>query len=98
KRRHASSRSHIRLFEDGLRFCIIILKVTMLFSPLRVFTPVSLLFALLGLGNYAITFTQYHRFTNMSALLLTTSVIVFMLGLVAEQIAMLRMERTETCE
>lgn len=93
--RRQGNRSKIRLFEDGLRFCMIILKVTMLFSPLRVFAPVSFFFAALGLSNYAFSFAKYHRFTNMSALLLTTSVIVFMLGLVAEQIAMLRMERTE---
>ncbi|MFA5363344.1 MAG: glycosyltransferase family 2 protein, partial [Candidatus Omnitrophota bacterium] len=60
-----------------------------------VFVPVSLLFFLSGLGYYLHTFIQDHRFTNMSALLLTASIIIFMLGLVSEQIAQLRMDRTE---
>jgi cytochrome c oxidase subunit IV len=67
----------------------------MLFSPMKIFLPVSVYLFLMGTGYYGYTFFEEHRFTNMSMLLLTTSVMVFMMGLVAEQIAQMRFERTE---
>ncbi|HJX11308.1 MAG TPA: hypothetical protein VJ733_12530, partial [Candidatus Binatia bacterium] len=85
--------SKISLISDGIRFLLIITKIATLFSPLRVFLPASLFFFLCGLGNYAYTFLTQGRFTNMSVFMLTTAVIVFMLGLISEQIALLRMER-----
>jgi glycosyltransferase involved in cell wall biosynthesis len=88
-------KSKIRLFSDGARFFLIIVKIATLFSPFRIFLPISLLFFLLGLGYYGYTFLDSHRFTNMSQLMLVTSVIIFMLGLVSEQIAQLRMDRSE---
>lgn len=90
---YRSGESKIRLIADGLRFFLIITKITTLFSPLRVFLPVSAFFFVTGLAYYAYTYTTQGRFTNMSVFLLTTSVIIFMLGLVSEQIAMLRMEQ-----
>ncbi|MBI3066317.1 MAG: glycosyltransferase family 2 protein [Deltaproteobacteria bacterium] len=90
---YRSGQSKISLIGDGIRFLLIITKIATLFSPLRVFLPVSLFFFLCGLGNYAYTYFTQGRFTNMSVFLLTTSVIVFMLGLISEQIALLRMER-----
>jgi hypothetical protein len=67
----------------------------MLFSPLKIFLPVSTYLFLMGVGYYGYTFVTDHRFTNMSMLLFTTSVMVFMMGLVAEQIAQMRSERAE---
>jgi len=88
-------RSKIRLLPDGLRFLFILLKVGVGLAPFRVFLPLSLALFLSGLGWYAYTFWSAHRFTNMSLLLLCTAVIIFMMGLVAEQIAQLRRERRE---
>jgi len=88
-------KSKINLFSDGLRFLTIILRIAVFFSPLKVFLPISLFFFLSGFLYYLYTFLNFHRFTNMSALLLTTSVIIFMLGLISEQIANLRMEKIE---
>ena len=88
-------RSKISLFKDGIRFFLIILRVATFFSPLRVFLPISLLFFTGGLGYCLYTFINFHRFTNMSALLFSASIIIFMLGLISEQIAQLRMDRTE---
>jgi len=82
-------KSHINLFKDGLRFLLIIFKVGTLYSPLKIFTPISLVFFSLGLGYYLYTFYAFSRFTNMSALLFTTSVVIFLMGLVSEQIATL---------
>lgn len=83
-------KSHIRLFRDGIRFLLIIFKVGSLFSPLKLFLPISLSFFLMGCGYYAYTFLSVHRFTNMSALLLITSVLIFLIGLVSEQITALQ--------
>jgi len=101
---HAAKRegkSKISLFKDGLRFFIIIIKVGSLFSPMRLFLPVSFLLFFLGLGYYLFTFITEHRFTNMSALLLTTSVLVFLIGILSEQVSALHykdsdMERRRT--
>lgn len=79
-------RSHIRPLRDGVRFLLIIFKIATLYSPLKLFLPASLGFILLGLGNYAYTFATESRFTNMSALLLSAGVIVFLIGLVSEQV------------
>ena len=88
-------KSGIRLFSDGAKFLLVIAKICMLFSPLKIFLPVSLYLLLMGIGYYGYTFLTAHRFTNMSMLLFTTSVIVFMMGLIAEQVAQMRFERTE---
>jgi glycosyltransferase involved in cell wall biosynthesis len=85
-------KSQIRLLRDGAKFIMIITKICTLYSPLRIFLPVSLCTFLLGLGYYIYTFVTMGRFTNMSALLLTTSVIIFMMGLVSEQITQMRFE------
>jgi glycosyltransferase involved in cell wall biosynthesis len=88
-------RSHIRPLRDGLRFLLIIFRIATLYSPLKLFAPVSFGFLGLGLGYYAWTFLTEHRFTNMSALLLSASVIVFLIGLVSEQITSLTYRRDE---
>jgi hypothetical protein len=86
-------KSKIKLINDGLEFLIIIMKIAMSFSPLRVFLPVSSFLFFLGVGRYIQTYLEYGRFTNMSHLLINSAVIIFMLGLIAEQIASLRMEK-----
>lgn len=90
---YRSGQSKISLITDGIRFLLIITRITTLFSPFRVFLPVSVFFFTAGIGNYLYTYITQNRFTNMTVFLLTTAVIVFMLGLVSEQIALLRMER-----
>ena len=89
---YRAGQSKISLVTDGIRFLLIITKIATLFSPFRVFLPVSLFFFLAGFGNYLYTYFTQGRFTNMSVFMLTTAVIIFMLGLVSEQIALLRME------
>jgi len=79
-------KSHIRPLRDGLRFFLIIFKVATLFSPMKLFIPVAAMFGFLGMANYGYTFIMDGRFTNMSALLLSASVIVFLIGLISEQI------------
>lgn len=82
-------KSHINVMRDGLRFILIIVKVGTLYSPLKFFVPISLALLLVGVGYYVFTFATMGRFTNMSALLFSTSVLTFLIGLVSEQITTL---------
>ena len=93
---YRAGQSKISLVTDGIRFLLIITKIATLFAPFRVFLPVSVFFFLGGVGNYIYTYVTQNRFTNMSVFALTTAVIIFMLGLISEQIALLRMERQES--
>jgi glycosyltransferase involved in cell wall biosynthesis len=86
-------KSKIRFFQDGARFFMIIVKICTLYSPMRVFLPVSSLMFLLGLAWYIYTFITEGRFTNMSALLFTTSITIFMMSLISEQVSQMRFER-----
>lgn len=81
--------SHVRPLRDGVRFFLVIFRVGTLYSPLKIFAPISLVFILLGAGYYLYTYLAYGRFTNMSALLISTSVIIGLIGLVSEQITSL---------
>ena len=93
--RRRKGRSKIKLVSDGSRFFLIITKVATLFSPLRVFLPTSAFLFCIALGYYLYTFVTQGRFTNMSALLFNSSLIVFMIGLVAEQISQMRYDRVQ---
>jgi len=93
-----SGKSNVKLFKDGIKFFMIIVKICTLYSPFRVFLPVSFATFLMGLFYYFYTFIWWGRFTNMSALLFTTSVIIFMIGLVSEQICQMRNKDSEKIE
>jgi glycosyltransferase involved in cell wall biosynthesis len=86
-------KSHIKPLRDGVRFLLIIFKIATLYSPLKIFLPISALFFCTGAGYYVYTFIEYHRFTNMTALLVITSVLIFLIGLVSEQITTLMFSR-----
>tara|TARA_R110000764_G_scaffold46247_2_gene103762 strand:+ start:2437 stop:3285 length:849 start_codon:yes stop_codon:yes gene_type:complete len=82
-------RSHIRPLRDGLRFLLIIFKVGTLYSPLKLFAPIAAIAFCMASVWYAYTLGTFGRFTNMSALLYTGSVMVFLMGLISEQITAL---------
>ena len=86
-------RSHIRPLRDGVRFLLIIFKIATLYSPLKLFAPAAIAFFLTGLGYYGWTFFTQGRFTNMSVLLFSASVIIFLIGLISEQITALTYRR-----
>ncbi|MBX3461907.1 MAG: glycosyltransferase family 2 protein [Planctomycetes bacterium] len=90
--RERRGKSHIRLFADGSRFFLIILRIATMFAPLRVFLPASLALGALGLAWYVYTLCTEGRFTNMAVLLFTQAGLLFALGLIAEQIAALRFQ------
>lgn len=78
--------SHIRPFKDGVRFLLIIFKIASLYSPLKLFAPTAAVFFLAALGWYGYTFATQGRLTNMSTLLFSAAAIIFLIGLVSEQI------------
>jgi glycosyltransferase involved in cell wall biosynthesis len=88
-------KSHIKPIRDGIRFLLIIFKIATLYSPLKLFAPASAVFFLLGCANYARTFLQDGRLTNMSTLMWSAAVIVFLIGLVSEQITALMYAPTQ---
>jgi len=84
-----TGKSHIRPIRDGVRFFAIIFKIATLYAPLKIFLPISGLFFATGLGYYAYTYFTDGRFTNMSLLVFSASVIIFLIGLISEQITAL---------
>ena len=82
-------KSHIRPLRDGVRFMMIIFKIATLYSPLKIFLPIAVTFFATGAGWYAWTYSSMGRFTNMSMLLFSAAVIVFLIGLISEQITSL---------
>ena len=92
-KKRKSGKSNIRLIKDGVRFFMIITRICTLYSPMRVFLPVSFVLFLGGLVNYLYTFFTHNRFTNMSVFLFVTAIIIFMMSLISEQICQMRFER-----
>ncbi len=90
-----TGKSKIRPLQDGLRFLLIIFRVGTLYSPLKVFVPLALLHFLLGVEHYIYTYLTQSRFTNMSALLFMASVMIFLIGLISEQITNLLYSRRQ---
>ena len=95
---HAAKRigkSHIHPIKDSVRFFLIIFKIATLYSPLKMFLPFAVLLFALGSGWYGYTLYEYQRFTNMSALLYTGSIMIFLMGLISEQITSLMYKDSE---
>lgn len=82
-------KSHIKPLRDGVRFLLIIIRIGTLYSPQKLFLPISAGFFLTGLGYYFYTYVTSGRFTNMGVLLFITSLLVFLIGIVSEQISAL---------
>lgn len=81
--------SHLRPIRDGVRFLLIIIKVGTLYSPQKLFLPISAGFFSVGFSYYLYTYLTLGRFTNMSALLFISSIITFLIGIVSEQVSAL---------
>ncbi|MDZ7751192.1 MAG: glycosyltransferase family 2 protein [Gammaproteobacteria bacterium] len=88
-------KSNIKLLHDGVKFFVIILKIGSLFSPMRLFLPISFVFFGLGLVYYGYTFFTMGRFTNMGALLFISSLLIFLIGIISEQISSLHYKNVE---
>lgn len=89
-------RSHLRIWREGVRFMVIIFRIGALYSPLKLFLPVSVFLFTAATLLYAYTYVSTGRFTNMSALLYMTSLLTFLIGMVSEQITSLMFARRES--
>ena len=92
-RKRKTGKSNIRMLHDGVRFFMIITRICTLYSPMRVFLPVSFVMFAGGLINYIYTYITRSQFTNMSVFLFVAAIIVFMMSLISEQICQMRFER-----
>lgn len=93
--RRRAGTSKIGIVKDGTRFFVIILKIGALFSPMRLFLPVSAGFFFLGLARYLYTFITQHRLTNMSTILFVASMFTMLIGIVSEQVSALHYKDAE---
>jgi glycosyltransferase involved in cell wall biosynthesis len=96
--RRSGGVSHIHPLRDGLRFLLIIIKIGTLFSPQKLFLPISGGFFVTGLAYYAYTYLSSGRFTNMTALLFISAVFTFLIGIVSEQISALHYKNIDTSD
>jgi glycosyltransferase involved in cell wall biosynthesis len=86
-------KSKIRIIRDGTRFVMIALRIVSLFSPLRIFLPLAIVLFLGGAGYGVYTILDESRVTNTAVLFCLSALLVFLIGLVSEQIALMRFER-----
>ena len=96
--RRTTGKSHIRPVRDGVRFLLIIIKIGTLYSPLKLFLPISAGFFMTGLGYYLYTYLSDGRFTNMSALMFISTILTFLIGIVSEQISALHYKDIDVAE
>jgi glycosyltransferase involved in cell wall biosynthesis len=94
--RRTGGASHVRPFSDGLRFLLIIIKIGTLYSPQKLFLPISAGFFMAGVSYYFYTYLTMGRFTNMSALLFISAIFTFLIGIVSEQISALHYKDIDT--
>ena len=90
-----TGKSHINIIKDGIRFFIIILRIGALFSPMRLFLPLSAIIFMTGLSYYGYTYYTAGRFTNMSGVLFISSLLIFLNGIISEQISSLHYKAAE---
>ncbi len=90
--RARTGRSKIRFARDGTRFFLILLKIITIFSPLRIFVPISAASLLFGIAYGLLNFAIYGRIPNGAVILILFAVIVFLVGLISEQISSLRFD------
>ena len=87
------NKSTVRIVNDGVNTMLLILNLTVLFNPLRVFIPVAVVFTLLGLGYFIVyCITVRIHITASMVMMLLTGVLLFFMGMLCEQISAVRRE------
>jgi glycosyltransferase involved in cell wall biosynthesis len=88
-------RGHIRPLKDGFRFLLTLTRLAVLFVPLKIFLPVSLALIVSGFGYVIWRLVAEGRFSGFGGLVATMGIFIFMLGLISEQIALLRLVNSD---
>ncbi len=93
-RQRTSGRSKIRLWRDGSRFVRIILRMIMLYDPLRIFLPVGVGLTVLGIAAWVAGLLNAERLVlpNSAIFLFSAALMTWLLGLVSDQIASSRIQ------
>ena len=95
EKRHGETESKVRPLRDGTRFLLTLTRLAVLFVPLKIFLPVSIFLMASGFGYVIFRLVSASRFSGFGGLIGTIGVFIFMLGLISEQIALLRLVNSE---
>jgi glycosyltransferase involved in cell wall biosynthesis len=86
-------KSTVRPLQDGMDTALLVVRLTTLLDPFRVFGPMSFFFFVFGCV-WGLRYLIHGKGLSIASLfLLVSSVIIFFFGLVADQVASLRRER-----
>jgi len=85
--------STVKFFRDGYKTFLLIIRVIVLFNPLKVFVPASIFLFLLGFAFTVYGIVVFGRAPNMGVLTILSSIILFFMGILADQISAIRRER-----
>jgi len=87
--RRSYGESKIRIWEDGARFVMVILRMIMLYDPLRIFLPLGLVLFALGVLGWLLGILVASRLVipNSAILAFSSALMIWLLGLVSDQIA-----------
>jgi glycosyltransferase involved in cell wall biosynthesis len=89
-----SGKSKINPVKDFINFLVLIMKTSLIFSPLKVFLPISLLFFVLGMSYLVYSIVLYANIPDTAIFLLTTSIIIFFFGFISDQISSLKLSKS----
>jgi len=87
-------KSKINPIKDFINFLVLVMKTSLIFSPLRVFLPVSILFFVLGMGYLVYYIVLYSDVPDSAIFLLTTSIIIFFFGFISDQVSSLKLSKS----
>ncbi len=86
--------SNVRFLKDGTKTMLLLFRIIMLFNPLKVFFPASIIFTALGIGWGVYGYLVFQRFSNSAIILITLGMFLFFFGLLADQIALLNRKKS----
>ncbi len=96
KTRKRKGKSKIKLLKDGLKFFNIIAKITTLFSPMRIFFPVSLILFISAIVHFLYRFFVSGKYTLFTGILVLASIFTLLMGLISEQVSTLYYKDIDT--
>jgi hypothetical protein len=87
-------KSSVRFFKDGTKTIMLILRIIMLFNPMKVFLPASIAILFIGFGLGLFGYIVYSRFSNSATILIMLGILLFFVGLLADQISILNRKKS----
>jgi glycosyltransferase involved in cell wall biosynthesis len=81
--------SNVKFFKDGAKTIMLILRIIMLFNPLKIFFPASIIITAAGIVYGIYGYLIAERFSNGAIVLTILGMFLFFIGLVADQISIM---------